>query len=292
MISFTIIGSSTPLQKILPLFELQNNAELTGVLLDANIDQKSIEWCEKHGIPWFSAKQINTPAVAKIIGASDWLLSVNSTVIIPKHILDLPKKGGLNLHPGRLPEYAGLHTHQWAIRNGETQFGVTVHFLEDGIDTGKIVGQTIFPISASDTGLSLFLKCLAEGTKLLSEIIATIINGQALQAIAQDFTKRTLYTHAMALNSKLNFKENTSTVINFIRAANYEPFQSPTYKPWMDYNGSLYQIIEAKKGTSTLNPGDIEIKEGRMHIGTNDGSVEIVKLKNSEGKKVSISALA
>lgn len=291
MISFSIIGSSSPLQKILPLFELQSEAELTAVLLDSNTDQKSIEWCEKHGIPWFSTKEINTPEVAAKIGVSDWLLSVNSTVIIPKNILNLPKRGGLNLHPGLLPEYAGLHTHQWAIRNGAERFGVTVHYLEAGIDTGKIVGQSTFPISNSDTGLSLFLKCLAEGTKLFSEIINTIISGSDLHAIEQDISKRQFFTHAMAVNSALNFTEDTATVINFIRAANYEPFQSPTYKPLFTHNGLIYQIIEAKAGHRALKPGEIEIKDGQMYIGTGNGSIEIIKLKNAEGKKVNISAI-
>ena len=79
-----------------------------------------------------------------------WLINVNSTMIIPAEVLALFEGRSLNFHPGLLPEYAGLHTHQWAIRNGEREFGVTVHRMEQKIDAGAIVGKLRFPITADE----------------------------------------------------------------------------------------------------------------------------------------------
>jgi len=112
-----------------------------------------------------------------------WLISANSAFIVPAELLEQFEGRSLNFHPGLLPEYAGLHTHQWAIRNGEREFGVTVHRMENAIDTGPIVGQVRFPVKPDDTGLSLYSRCLTAGAELFSRIAGKIVRGEPLAEI-------------------------------------------------------------------------------------------------------------
>lgn len=290
MIRFTIIGSSTPLQKCLGIFEQFNEAEVCGVFLDETSDTQSQIWCEKHHIPWFPAKSIGDVNGRSLhtTWQSDWLLSINSTVIVNEEVLKLQKNGGLNLHPGLLPEYAGLHTHQWAIRNQETEFGVTIHEMQSGIDTGDIVLQKKFPLGPDETGIGLYLKCLNEGTKLMKELIAMICNNQSLPKTHQDPSLRKLYTHKMAVNSELNFNDTAKNILAFVRAAYYEPFQSPSYRPLFQWQGAQYHLVQAVETDRKLACGQILIENQQMYIGTMTHAISVVKLRNSEGKKLDI----
>src|SRR5262249_26274406 len=99
------------------------------------------EFAQGHGIAVLDESRFSNEAAGLARHSGAWLISVNSTVIIPSKILKLFEGRSLNFHPGLLPEYAGLHAHQWAIRNGGREFGVTVHRMERRIDAGTIVGE-------------------------------------------------------------------------------------------------------------------------------------------------------
>ena len=168
-------------------------------------------------------------------------------MIIPADVLKPFDGRSLNFHPGLLPEYAGLHTHQWAIRNGEQEFGVTVHRMEQRIDAGAIVGQQRFPIRPGDTGLSLFSRCLAAGAELFPRIIAQIVRGEPLADIPQDLTRRRLYRHRDALDGRIDWNDSAQRVVDFVRAGNYEPLTSPTYVARLDKVADFdIEVLRAK----------------------------------------------
>lgn len=276
------------MQKTLPLFEGLPGAMLAGVLLDARNDGQAIRWCEKNNVPWQPSDFIKTKEGlewAKKL-TPDWLLSINSTLILSADVLAIPAKGALNLHPGKLPEYAGLHTHQWAIRNGETEFGVTVHHMVAGLDTGPIAFQSVFAISETDTGLSLYLKCIAEGTKLMQLAIEHILSGNTIPSVDQDLSKRHLYTNKMAEDGRIHWQNGTKQVLDFIRAADYAPFQSPTYIPKTTIYDETYFVLKVDRSIEVLTAGKIAVKDEKIIVGTGDGSLQLVKLKTVGGENV------
>jgi methionyl-tRNA formyltransferase len=87
--------------------------------------------------------------------------------IFPKILLQLPRYGCLNLHPSLLPAYRGPMPLFWMARQGERQAGVTLHFLDEGLDTGDIVAQTAFDWPDGISGADLERRCAVEGAKLL-----------------------------------------------------------------------------------------------------------------------------
>jgi len=83
----------------------------------------------------------------------DYIICVHFPYIVPKEILEIPKEGVLNLHPAYLPYNRGWHTPTWAIFEG-TPYGATLHFMDEGVDTGDIVHQKkidILPTNTADT---------------------------------------------------------------------------------------------------------------------------------------------
>ena len=81
-----------------------------------------------------------------------------SIKIISQSILNRVKKLSLNIHPGLLPDYAGLHVHQWAIREMQEYTGCTIHEMKNPIDYGDIYNIEKISISPKETGLSLYTK--------------------------------------------------------------------------------------------------------------------------------------
>lgn len=89
----------------------------------------------------------------------DYILGIHFPYIVPKAVLDVPRHGMLNLHPAFLPFNRGWHTPSWAIFDG-TPYGATLHFMDEGVDTGDIVHQRQIEVSPSDTADSLYQRVL------------------------------------------------------------------------------------------------------------------------------------
>ena len=188
---------------------------------------------------------------------SDWLVSINNMLLLPAGVLALYEGRALNCHPGLLPEYAGLHVHQWAIRNGEAAFGVTLHVIEPGIDTGDILGQRRFPIRPEDTGLSLFTRCVSAEIALCVEILDNIAKGTVPTMTRQDLRRRRLYRHREALAGGIDWRWPAARVVDFIRAGNYEPLTSPTYVAQLEWrDDSPIEVLRAERaGATAAAPG-------------------------------------
>lgn len=85
----------------------------------------------------------------------DYIICVHFPYIIPKEVLEIPRHGVINLHPAYLPHNRGWHTPSWAIWEG-TPYGATLHFVDEGIDTGDIIHQKQIEILPDDTADSLY----------------------------------------------------------------------------------------------------------------------------------------
>src|SRR5258705_11054187 len=168
MVWFVVIGEGRPVRAVLEVIIAAPNATAEALVI-ADAERNPLAECAgRQALAMVDTRDL-LGECRRLAGRSEgWLVSANSTIIIPREVLDLFEGRSLNLHPGLLPEYAGLHTHQWPIGNGEREFGVTVHRVEPQIDAGAIVGQVRFPISPEDTGLSLFSRCLTAGRELFS----------------------------------------------------------------------------------------------------------------------------
>jgi methionyl-tRNA formyltransferase len=186
----------------------------------------------------------------------DWLLNVNSTQIFPAEVLEIPTRGCLNMHPGLLPEYAGLHTHQWAIRNGERSFGATLHWMTPQVDAGDWAYRREFPISSTDTGLSLFMKCVNAGVELALLALEDIASGHEPPRNAQDLSRRRVYLQRHAMDGRIDWSWSARQVRDFVRAADYRPFTSPTYTPETTLDGQTVHVRRVEIGPTTFEaPG-------------------------------------
>lgn len=99
--------------------------------------------------------------------------------IVPKEVLDMPKYGCINVHASILPKYRGSAPIQWALFNGENKTGVTIMYMDEGVDTGDIITFSEIPILAEDNVATLHDKLSILGADTLKLCLPEILNGTA-----------------------------------------------------------------------------------------------------------------
>ena len=177
----------------------------------------------------------------------DLLLNVHSMVVIRKEVLEAPRLGAFNLHPGPLPRYAGLNSVSWAIYRGETQHGVTLHKLVPQIDAGPIVYQEPMGVGGEETGLTLTAKCVDVGIPLVLRLLAAAAQGPThIPLSPQDLTKREYFGREVPANGQLSWGRPARQIDRFVRAADYLPFPSPWGAPCTRLGDTTFGIAKVR----------------------------------------------
>lgn len=283
-VSVVIVGSSTPVQKALPHFD-ESTIEVKAIFCDLQSDKAIARYAEKASIPLFDMLDLKKSNGIKACAdlQPDYIFNINSMILFRDELLSVPKIGSLNLHCGILPQQAGKHAHQWAIRENQKEFGVTLHWIEKGIDTGAIAYIKKFPITEKDTGLSLYLKYVNEGALLIEIVLKQIDSKNEIPKIQQDLTKRVYHFDNEAQDGKIHWNWDAEKIKNFVRAADYGPFQSPTYQPYTLVEGKK---VVVKKGNVTNkksnDPGRIEfVDDNKFVVGTASENFEVTSYKSN-----------
>jgi methionyl-tRNA formyltransferase len=139
-------------------------------------------------------------------------------MILPAEIIRIPKFGAVNVHLGLLPKYRGVHGVRWALLNGEEKTGITIHFMDSGIDSGDIISRVSFPITPQDDILSLMKKSKAAGLYLLENCWQQIAAGQ-VTAIRQDESEARYYSAEMSSIETIDWSRSNIEIHNLIRAS-------------------------------------------------------------------------
>jgi methionyl-tRNA formyltransferase len=132
---------------------------------------------ESYGIPFFFFKNHNSSLVDKFLKDRSVSIIVNAGTprILKKNILDIPKRGVVNVHPGILPKYRGCTVLEWAIYNND-KVGNTAHFMSEGIDEGPIILYDEYKFSKTDSYSDVRTKVYKGGFSLMARAVKKIIN--------------------------------------------------------------------------------------------------------------------
>ncbi len=148
----------------------------------------------------------------------DMLICNSYSMIIREDILALVNYNAINIHASLLPENRGANPIQWAIIKGESQTGVTIHYLDNGIDSGDIIAQKKVDIDLKDNWCTLKNKLFQQAEYLVKEEIPSIVAG-VNRRFPQDNAKATYNKRLTPESPKIDFKAMTDMEIyNLIRA--------------------------------------------------------------------------
>ena len=177
------------------------------------------ELAARHGIPVFAPDDINHPLwVEKIRAfAPDILFSFYYRDMLKPAILDIPKAGCLNLHGSLLPKYRGRAPINWALVNGESETGVTLHYMTAHADDGDIVCQKKVSIDDNDTAVSLNHKMVTAAAGMLDECLPLIKVGEANRK-PQDRAQATYFGGRKPADGLIDWSKSSGQVRNLVRA--------------------------------------------------------------------------
>jgi methionyl-tRNA formyltransferase len=240
---------------------------------------------EKFGIPFFRPSLMKDPQVydayAKL--RPDLAMLAFVTDIIPEKLLAIPSLGTICYHPSLLPRHRGGSAINWAIIQGETRTGLTIFWVEKGIDTGPILLQKEVEIGAEDTAGSLYFNTLFPlGVNAMAEAVELIRKGKAprIPQIEAEATYEPLCDDRVAA---VDFEKSIKDIYNLIRGCNPQPGAYCTLR------GKKVRLYDAKMDLMPVDrpSGEIiSIDERGIQIAVKGGLIRIGKLRVDEGEKV------
>jgi methionyl-tRNA formyltransferase len=161
-------------------FGLDATVHLTLRVLRAKLKGQSIESeCANLNVPYAVAADVNDVAFLEHLAVTqpDVLVSVSCPQIFRKKLIELPKRGILNIHGAILPQYRGVMPSFWMLANGEGKAGVSVYWVNEAIDAGDRCGLRVFDISPEETLDAFLRRSKAIAADLLVEVIGQIEAG-------------------------------------------------------------------------------------------------------------------
>jgi len=199
---------------------------------------------------------------------ADLFIVVAYGVIIPKHILEFPKYGTINLHPSLLPKYRGASPIQAAIVNGDRETGVTLMLLDEELDHGPILWQEIVPIEHHDNTETLSVRLSSIGAQLLLNTIPLYIQG-TIQPQPQDHTKATFTKQLTKADGRIDWRKSATDIARMVRAYTTWPGAWTRF----EYNDGLVTLKIVKASPIVMTGRDLSLPLGAILQVDNEISV-------------------
>ncbi len=240
-------------------------------------------------IPVYAPEDINHPLWIERIRAMepDCLFSFYYRKLIKEPLLKLPKIGAFNLHGSLLPKYRGRAPINWAIVNGETETGLTLHYMTLKPDEGDIVGQHAVAIGDNDTARTLNEKLTAAVPEFLGPLVRKIAEGNAPR-IRQDASKATYSGGRRPADGRIDWTRPASVIRNLVRAV------AKPYPGAFSHAGGRKIIVwsaAAVPGSANASPGTI-VSADPLRVACGEGVLQIDLGQEEHGIEVGGKQLA
>lgn len=236
-----------------------------------------------HSVPVYQPNKAKEPEFLEKVKelAPEVIVVAAFGQILPKALLEIPPYGCINVHGSLLPKYRGAAPIQYSIIDGEQETGITIMYMDVGIDTGDMILQSSLPIAKDETGGSLFDKMAQLGADLLLEALDQLEAGTAVR-IPQDNDKATYVKMLNKDMGELDFTQSADKLERLIRGLNPWP-SAYTY-----LDGKTLKLWQA--GVEAMDAGDaepgqvIELRKDALVVAAGEGVLVIRELQ-LEGKK-------
>ena len=235
------------------------------------------------GIPVVQPTKIRTPEFCAWIAEqrADVAIVLAYGRILPPAVLAAPARGCLNLHASILPRYRGAAPINWAIVRGETETGMSLMQMDEGLDTGPVFTVQRIPIGENETAGELAVRLGALAAELVARDVPRVVRGE-LAATAQDHAAATLAPLLEKEHGRIDWEKSTAEVHNHVRG------MSPWPSAFTRVGSKLLKVLATRRTTfapPSAPPGTIVAADASgVLIACADGVIELLRAQ-VEGKK-------
>lgn len=236
---------------------------------------------QKYDIPVFQPEKLKGSNSAEIIKRfnPDIIVVVAYGKILPKEVLTSAAYGCINVHASLLPKYRGAAPIQWAVLNGDSETGVSIMQMDEGLDTGDVILTKKTNIDINETSEELFSRLSEIGADALIEALNLIIN-KSFTAVPQP---KGDFGYAKMINKKLcpiDWTKSAFEIHNKVRALQTWPVAlTKLYGKNLKIHKTL--LSDDKGGKC----GEVVCNNGRLVVSCGDGKCIEIKELQFEGKK-------
>lgn len=215
--------------------------------------------------------------------AADLAVLAYVTQIVPPDVFRVPRRGSICFHPSLLPKYRGGSAIPWQIIKGETKTGVTVFWVDEGIDTGPILLQREATIDPDDTAASLYFnKLFPLGVEAVVEAVRLIDRGVAPR-VPQDESQATYDPLCRDEHAEVDWSQPIDKTYNLIRGCDPQPGAYNVVR------GEKLRFFDARKLTDSganAVPGTVlEIGPNGLVVAAPRGAIVVKRLRYGSGPK-------
>jgi methionyl-tRNA formyltransferase len=238
-------------------------------------------WARARGVPVLQPAKVRDGALAGALGAlaPDLLVVVAYGRILGPDLLRLAPQGAMNVHASLLPRHRGAAPVQWALAAGDTETGVTIMQMDEGLDTGDVLLQRTLAISPDDDGDRLARRLSELGGEALVEALDLVSAGR-LVPVRQDHARATLAPVLEKEHGRLDFTLPAARLADRIRG----------FTPWpgafTTLGGRTMKVHRAAaRPAADLPPGSTRPAEGGLLVGCGAGSALLLLELQLEGRR-------
>jgi methionyl-tRNA formyltransferase len=237
------------------------------------------------GIPVRQHKSLKAPEVREEFLSlnADLAILAFVTQIVPQQVFSVPRLGSICFHPSLLPKYRGASAINWALIKGEAITGLTLFWVDPGIDTGPVLLQKEVKVDPDDTTGSLYFnKIFPLGIEAIAEAVELIKTGNPPR-IMQDESKATYDSPCRDEHAKIDWSKPAQEVYNLIRGCDPQPGAHTTWEE------KMVRIFDARlqNGANSAAPGQVTGIGGEEITVALSGGTLTVKRMRGEGAKIS-----
>ncbi|MCX0269591.1 methionyl-tRNA formyltransferase [Nocardia zapadnayensis] len=245
------------------------------------------ELAREHGIPVHLTERADAETIDLVKRAEPDVIVVNSWYTwMPPELYTMPTHGTLNLHDSLLPKFTGFSPVLWALISGASEFGLTVHRMDEQLDTGDILVQHSLPIGPRATGTELVLAGMELIPGAVHEALEALASGTA-QWRPQDKAARTYFHKRSDRDSRLDWAWSAVDLERFVRA-----LSAPYPRAFSHYRGERIEVLAAEVSAARYGgtPGRVIVQENggvvvcgpEAHRGDNHGLL-ITRVRTADG---------
>lgn len=234
--------------------------------------------------------EIEDPTEPSLVSAvrarePDLLFSFYFRHLLPRELLELPRLGAFNMHGSLLPKYRGRAPVNWAVLNGETETGATLHVMTAKADAGDIVDQEKVEIGEDDTALDVQHRVTAAAVRVLMRRLPELEAGTAPRR-PQDESQAMTFPKRRPEDGLIDWSQTARRVHNLVRAVTH-PFPGAFTNVFGGGRTTIWKTRLPNLGAHDNFPGQVRREEGRLLVACGDDRyVEVLSLQREGGEIV------
>jgi methionyl-tRNA formyltransferase len=236
----------------------------------------------EHGLAVMQPTSLNDPAVQTQIArlSPDVMVVAAYGVIMPKTLLDIPPRGGINIHASLLPRWRGAAPIQRALLAGDERTGISVMQMDAGLDTGPVLLQESFTIGDEETAGTLQERLAELGARMCVHALDALESG-SLEPVPQDQRSATYAPKIRKAEARIDWREDASAVSRRIRAFNPSPGAGASIR------GVELKLWRCEMAEGRGTPGEVlDASRDRILIACGEGAIIASELQRAGGRRL------